>query len=106
MLDNALTIADLKEKARRRLAFDELLRVQLVLVMRKRAMERDAVGIRHAVGGALVERFLAALHFPLTTAQRRVIAAPRVGGRAAARPASRRARPAGLRPGWATPPPG
>ena len=41
------SIAD-KERARRRLAFDELLRVQLVLVMRKRAMERDAVGIRHA----------------------------------------------------------
>jgi ATP-dependent DNA helicase RecG len=67
------TIAD-KEKARRRLAFDELLRVQLVLVMRKRAMERDAVGIRHAVGGELVRRFLDALAFPLTTAQRRVIA--------------------------------
>jgi ATP-dependent DNA helicase RecG len=67
------TIAD-KEKARRRLAFDELLRVQLVLVMRKRAMERDAVGIRHAVAGELVQRFLAALQFPLTAAQRRVIA--------------------------------
>ena len=39
-----------KERARRRLAFDELLRVQLVLVMRKRAMERESVGIRHAVG--------------------------------------------------------
>ena len=40
-----------KDRARRRLAFDELLRVQLALVMRKRAMERDAVGIRHAVDG-------------------------------------------------------
>jgi ATP-dependent DNA helicase RecG len=67
------TIAD-KEKARRRLAFDELLRVQLVLVMRKRAMEREAVGIRHVVAGELVRRFLAALDFPLTAAQRRVIA--------------------------------
>ena len=55
-----------KEQARRRLAFDELLRVQLVLVMRKRAMERDAVGIRHAVGGELVRRFHDALPFPLT----------------------------------------
>jgi ATP-dependent DNA helicase RecG len=63
-----------KERARRRLAFDELLRVQLVLVMRKRAMERDAVGIRHAVGGELVRRFVDALAFPLTTAQQRVIA--------------------------------
>jgi ATP-dependent DNA helicase RecG len=66
------TIAD-KEKARRRLAFDELLRVQLVLVMRKRAMERDAVGIRHVIDGELVRRFLAALAFPLTAAQTRVI---------------------------------
>ena len=63
-----------KEQARRRLAFDELLRVQLVLVMRKRAMERDSVGLRHVVDGELVRRFHEALPFPLTTAQRRVIA--------------------------------
>ena len=65
---------DDKQRARRRLAFDELLRVQLALVMRKRAMERDAVGIRHETGGELVRRFHAALSFPLTAAQRRVIA--------------------------------
>ena len=41
--------------------------------MRKRAMERDSVGIRHAVGGELVERFHGALPFPLTSAQQRVI---------------------------------
>jgi ATP-dependent DNA helicase RecG len=63
-----------KEQARRRLAFDELLRVQLALVMRKRAMERESVGFRHDPGGELVERFHAALAFPLTAAQRRVIA--------------------------------
>jgi ATP-dependent DNA helicase RecG len=63
-----------KDRARRRLAFDELLRVQLALVMRKRAMERDAVGIRHEVGGELVRRFHARLPFPLTGAQRRTIA--------------------------------
>ena len=34
-----------KESARRRLAFDELLRVQLVLVMRKRALEHEARGL-------------------------------------------------------------
>ncbi len=62
-----------KERARRRLAFDELLRVQLVLVMRKRAMERDAVGLRHSAGGELARRFHAALAFPLTVAQQRVI---------------------------------
>ena len=60
--------------ARRRLAFDELLRVQLVLVLRKRAIERDAVGIRHVTEGELVTRFHESLPFPLTGAQRRVIA--------------------------------
>ena len=62
-----------KEKARRRLAFDELLRVQLILVLRKRALERDALGIRHKVGGELVRRFHAALPYGLTGAQKRVI---------------------------------
>ena len=66
------SIAD-KERARRRLAFDELLRVQVALVMRKRAMERESVGIRHQPGGELVERFHGGLPFPLTAAQRRVI---------------------------------
>ena len=63
-----------KEQARRRLAFDELLRVQLVLVGRKRAYEREAKGIRHRLDGELVERFHAALPYPLTGAQRRTIA--------------------------------
>jgi ATP-dependent DNA helicase RecG len=63
-----------KERARRRLAFDELLRVQLVLVLRKRALERDALGLRHVVGGPLVARFHEALPFPLTGAQARAIA--------------------------------
>ena len=67
------SIAD-KEQARRRLAFDELLRVQLVLVLRKRAMERDQRGLRHAVDGELVHRFYDALPYPLTDAQRRTIA--------------------------------
>ena len=63
-----------KEKARRRLAFDELLRVQLVLVLRKKALERDAKGIRHDVSGALVARFHERLPFALTDDQRTVIA--------------------------------
>jgi ATP-dependent DNA helicase RecG len=63
-----------KEQARRRLAFDELLRVQLVLVMRKRELERTSRGLGHVVDGELVRRFHAALPYPLTTAQRRVIA--------------------------------
>jgi len=67
------TMADMAT-ARRRLAFDELLRVQLVLVLRKRAIERDAVGIRHVTEGELVTRFHGSLPFPLTGAQHRVIA--------------------------------
>jgi ATP-dependent DNA helicase RecG len=62
-----------KEQARRRLAFDELLRVQLVLVLRKRAMERDQRGLVHRVDGDLVQRFYAALPYPLTAAQQRAI---------------------------------
>ena len=62
-----------KEQARRRLAFDELLRVQLVLVLRKRAMERDQRGIQHEVDGDLVHRFYDALPYALTDAQQRAI---------------------------------
>ncbi|MDA3016927.1 MAG: ATP-dependent DNA helicase RecG [Actinomycetota bacterium] len=62
-----------KQNARRRLAFDELLRVQVVLVGRKRAFELDSTGIRHIVGGKLQQRFIAALPFAITGAQQRVI---------------------------------
>lgn len=62
-----------KETARRRLAFDELLRVQMVLVLRKRLMEREQRGIAHAMSGELVERFYAALPYELTSAQTRTI---------------------------------
>ncbi|MGB3734040.1 MAG: ATP-dependent DNA helicase RecG [Ilumatobacter sp.] len=63
-----------KELARRRLAFDELLRVQLLLVLRKRAMERDQRGIAHSMSGKLVDRFYEALPYELTGAQSRAIA--------------------------------
>ncbi len=62
-----------KDAARRRLAFDELLRVQAVLVARKRELERSARGVVHDLSGALVERFHSALPFPLTGAQRRTL---------------------------------
>ena len=62
-----------KEKARERLAFDELLRVQLVLVGRKKAFERDNTGLKHDMSGEMQRAFLEALPFPLTGAQRRVI---------------------------------
>ena len=60
-------------EARRRLMFDELLRVQLELVRRKRWLERHTAGLSHAVEGELVRRFLARLPFRLTGAQQRVI---------------------------------
>jgi ATP-dependent DNA helicase RecG len=66
------TIED-KNDARRRLAFDELLRVQLVLVRRKREIEANSIGFVHEVGGELVRRFHAALPYELTKAQHRVI---------------------------------
>ena len=64
-------------RARRRLAFDELLRLQTTLVMRKRAVERESKGIRHLVDPPserdLLSRFIDALPFPLTAAQRTAI---------------------------------
>ncbi|MDE0116299.1 MAG: ATP-dependent DNA helicase RecG [bacterium] len=64
---------DAQYTARNRLVFDELLRLQLKLIMRKRAVEQSAVGIGHDTSGELVGRFTRSLGFPLTGAQRRVI---------------------------------
>ena len=69
--------------ARRRLIFDELFRLQLALVLRRRAFEHNARALRHDVSprevtggvkGTPVARFLAALPFELTKAQRRALA--------------------------------
>ena len=67
--------------------FDELLRLQLILVLRRRALERAARAIRHYVsvdelsarpqdgaGATLVERFVGSLPFALTGAQRGALA--------------------------------
>ncbi|MGH9018704.1 MAG: ATP-dependent DNA helicase RecG, partial [Acidimicrobiales bacterium] len=67
-----------KNEARRRLALDELLRLQLEVVMRRQVAERDAHGICHRVAPEagdddLVGRFLAGLPFALTGAQRRAV---------------------------------
>jgi ATP-dependent DNA helicase RecG len=59
--------------ARRRLTFDEFFRMQVGLVARKRALERDQGGIAHQVDGPLVDRFRAGLPFALTDDQERVI---------------------------------
>ena len=60
-------------EARRRLVFDELLRVQLELVRRKRWLDLHTAGLSHAVGGELVQHFLRTLPFELTGSQRRVV---------------------------------
>ncbi|HEY1828150.1 MAG TPA: OB-fold nucleic acid binding domain-containing protein, partial [Acidimicrobiales bacterium] len=74
---------DVVGPARRRLIFDELFRLQLALVLRRRAFEHNARALRHdvspreitgGVSGTLVARFLAGLPFELTTAQRRTLA--------------------------------
>jgi ATP-dependent DNA helicase RecG len=73
--------SDQTEPARRRLAFDELFRLQLALVLRQARLQRDARGIRHVVDGfddrtgpdggpTLVAQFLGHLPFELTSAQR------------------------------------
>ncbi len=59
--------------ARKRLAFDELLRLQTILALRKRAFEREAGGISHVVDSPLVKGFLHGLSFDLTNAQLRTI---------------------------------
>ena len=62
-------------EARRRLVFDELLRIQLALVQRKRDLERTSVGIAHDTATTiLLEGFRAGLGFPFTDAQDRVVA--------------------------------
>ncbi len=64
--------------ARRRLAFDELFRLQTALVMRKRAAAAASRGIAHLVDPEdperrLVDRFVQRLPFALTGAQAKVI---------------------------------
>lgn len=60
-------------RARRRLRFDEFLRMQIGLVAGKRAVEAAGGGIAHDVDGPLVARFLASLPFDLTGDQRRAV---------------------------------
>ena len=66
-----------RKQARDRLAFDEVFRVQAVLIGRKRALAMQSIGISHNQGdgpaGDLVGRFLETLPFKPTGAQQRVI---------------------------------
>jgi ATP-dependent DNA helicase RecG len=60
--------------AKRRLIFDEFLRMQVGLVARKRAVAATQSGIRHRLDGGLVAAFHARLPFDLTNDQRDAIA--------------------------------
>lgn len=65
--------------ARDRLVFDELLRIQLVLVRHQRELSHNSSGFVHSVGApdavvpGLIDGFLTGLPYELTPAQRRVI---------------------------------
>jgi ATP-dependent DNA helicase RecG len=75
------------DPARRRLVFDEFLRLQLLLALRRQRVESSASGVRHEVAlsdldaapgahlddGSLLRRFLSGHRFALTGAQRRVL---------------------------------
>ncbi len=82
LVDRARAVSDIhapatardRLAARDRLVFDELLRLQLLLVRRKAAFEEAATGVDHLVEGELTARFLESLPFPLTAAQHRVLA--------------------------------
>ena len=67
--------ASMKEvaEARRRLVFDELLRIQLELVQRKVELEHTTEGLVHNINGELVRAFHGVLRFSLTDAQIRTI---------------------------------
>ncbi|MCB0992613.1 MAG: ATP-dependent DNA helicase RecG, partial [Acidimicrobiales bacterium] len=61
------------QRARTRLVFDELFRVQLILLERKRELDIHTRGVAHTVDGALVDRFVESVPFDLTGAQKRTI---------------------------------
>jgi ATP-dependent DNA helicase RecG len=60
-------------RARERLKFDELFFLELGVAFRKHRVEAETKGFRHDVTDELAERFVAALPFGLTSAQRRAM---------------------------------
>jgi ATP-dependent DNA helicase RecG len=59
--------------ARKRLKFDELFFLELGVAMRKHRVEAETRGVAHDLSGDLAERFVAALPYELTAAQRRAM---------------------------------
>ena len=62
-----------KDAARRRLAFDEFFLLELGLELKKQHWKTEEQGIAFRVEGELLNRFIEALPFQLTSAQKRVI---------------------------------
>ena len=62
-----------KDAARRRLAFDEFFLLELGLELKKQRWKAEEKGIVFQVEGQLLDRFIEALPFQLTSAQKRVI---------------------------------
>ena len=59
--------------SRRRLAYDELFRLELALALQKKRRMEESRGISHDVAGELTARFVSGLPYELTGAQRRVM---------------------------------
>ena len=62
-----------KDAARKRLAFDEFFLLELGLELKKQRWKTEEKGIAFQVEGQLLDRFMEALPFQLTAAQKRVI---------------------------------
>ncbi len=60
--------------AHKRLAFEELLLLQLALATRQRSMKQEAKALRFNAKSLLLAKFARSLPFPLTAAQERVVA--------------------------------
>jgi ATP-dependent DNA helicase RecG len=61
------------DRARQRLVFDELFRLEVALALRKQRQVDEAEGITHVIDGELVGSFFESLPFSLTDAQRRAV---------------------------------
>lgn len=64
---------ELKDRARVRLAFDELFLLQLGVMSRKRRWQLSRPGTAFEIKKDILERFFASLPYTLTTAQRKVL---------------------------------
>ncbi|HEX76860.1 MAG TPA: ATP-dependent DNA helicase RecG [Dehalococcoidia bacterium] len=64
---------ELKDRARQRLAFDELFLVQLGVLSKKRQWQQGQPGKPFTIDRSLLDRFIAQLPFTLTAAQQRAL---------------------------------